>query len=171
MTPRGIKMVAAPAEPPHYPCDINMWSGSFYRLDVVRKIGLPNRDYVLDWGDVIYGYEGMIRGYAGFLDQTSVVLHRLHPLDTLHFRRIGPRFIKLYYSPPIRCYYYWRNSFYFWLHEYRGNKFGGPTIAHCIMFLKALVKVSLFIKDPAPILRACVRGLWDGVNARLENRY
>jgi rhamnosyltransferase len=171
ITPRGIEMVTPPPEPPHYRCDTNMWSGSFYRLDAVRKVGLPNRDYVLDWGDVIYGYEGMIRGFTGFLDQSSIVLHHLHPLDTLHFRRIGLRFVKLYYSPPMRCYYYWRNSIYFWLYEYRGNKLGRPIIGHFIMFLKALIKVSLFIKGPGPILHACVRGVWDGVHARLENRY
>ena len=171
LTPRGFQMVQPPPQPLFYPCDTNMWSGSFYRLDAVQEVGLPNRDFVLDWGDVIYGYEGMIRGYTGFVDQSSVVLHHLHPLDTLHFRRFGMRFVKLYYSPPMRCYYYWRNSTYFWLYRCRGKKFGRATIRHFVMYLKWLIKVSLFIKSPGPILLACFRGMWDGVNARLNNRY
>lgn len=171
ITSRGIETVNPLPEPSYYPCDTNMWSGSFYRLDAVRAVGLPNRDYVLDWGDVIYGYEGMIRGYTGFLDQSSVVLHHLHPLDTLHFRSFATRFVKLYYAPPLRSYYYWRNSVYFWLYHYRGKRFGKPTIDHFAMFLKWLIKVSLFIKQPRPILHACSRGMWDGIHARLENRY
>ncbi len=172
ITPDGIRMVEQPpAAPSYYPCDTNMWSGSFYRLDIVRQVGLPDRDYVLDWGDVIYGYEGMIRGYTGFLEQSSIVEHNLHPFDTLHFRRIGLHFVKLYYSPPIRSYYYWRNSIYFWLYVYRGKKLSRPTIKHVAMFLKWLVKVTLFIKRPIPILRACVRGMWDGLRGRLQNRF
>jgi GT2 family glycosyltransferase len=171
ITPRGIEMVQPPPEPSYYPCDTNMWSGSFYRLDAAQKVGLPNRDFVLDWGDVIYGYEGMIRGYTGFVDQSSIVMHNLHPFDTLHFRRFGMGLVKLFYSPPMRCYYHWRNSVYFWLYVYSGNKLGRPTICHIVMFVKWLIKVSLFIKNPGPILRACFLGMWDGIHGRLENRY
>ena len=170
-TPRGIEMVQPPANPTHYACDTNMWSGSLYRLEVVRKVGLPNRDYVLDWGDVIYGYEGKVRGYTGFLEQSSIVLHNLHPLDTMHFRRLGLRLVKLAYSPPLRNYYHWRNSIYFWLYVYRGKRFGRPTILYFTMFLKWMIKVSLFLKKPVPILWACWRGMWDGINARLDKRY
>ena len=168
---RGIQMVQPPAQPSHYACDLNMWSGSFYRLDLVCKVGLPNRDYVLDWGDVIYGYEGMIRGYKGFLEQSSVVVHNLHPYDTMHFRRLGLRLVKLAYSPPLRNYYHWRNSVYFWLHVHRGKRFGRPTIAYFIMYVKWMIKVALFLKRPLPILWACTRGVWDGINGRLERRY
>jgi rhamnosyltransferase len=171
LTRRGIEMVDPPSEPPHYKCHTNMWSGSFYRLAAVQQVGLPDPNYVLDWGDVIYGYEGMIRGYTGFLDQSSVVLHNLHAIDTLHFRRFGPRFVKLFYSPPIRCYYYWRNSSYFWLYKYHGKNSGKITIIHFLQFFKWLIKVCLFVKDPRPILVGCIRGIWDGIHARLENRY
>lgn len=170
-TPRGIEMLAPPSEPSHYRCDTNMWSGSLYRLDAVAAVGLPDRDYVLDWGDVIYGYEGMIRGYTGFVEQSSKVLHHLHPVDTVHFRRIGLRFVKLFYSPPIRFYYLWRNSTYFWLYKYRGDNAKGLLVKHFVLYIKWLIKASLFIKSPLPILRACLGGMWDGLNARLDRRY
>jgi rhamnosyltransferase len=170
-TPRGIERVEPPHQTPYYGCHTNMWSGSFYRLDAVKLVGLPDLNYVLDWGDVIYGYEGMIRGYKGFLDQSSVVVHNLHPIATLHFRRFGLRFVMLFYSPPIRSYYYWRNSTYFWLYKYKGENRVQLVLAHLFMLAKWLIKVALFIKSPGPTLLACVRGMWDGLHARLENRY
>ena len=172
-TDRGVEAVVPPATPAHYPCHTNMWSGSFYRLDAVKQVGLPDADYVLDWGDVIYGYEGMIRGYTGFIDRASIVLHHQHPLATMHFRRFGPRFVKMAYSQPIRFYYFWRNGSYFWLHRYKGGKYGNSLIlaGHFFTYLKWLLKATLFIKDPRPILSACFRGMWDGIGAHLANRY
>jgi GT2 family glycosyltransferase len=170
-TPRGIEMLTPPQQPPHYRCDTNMWSGSLYRLDAVKDVGLPDINYVLDWGDVIYGYEGMVRGYTGFVDQSSVVMHHLHPVDTVHFRRIGLRFVKLFYSPPLRFYYLWRNSTYFWLYKYNRENSTKLIGMHFVLYMKWLVKAALFIKKPVPILVACFRGMWDGLFARLENRY
>jgi glycosyltransferase involved in cell wall biosynthesis len=40
-TPRGVKMLNPPPQPTHYRCDLNIWSGSFYRLDAVKDVGLP----------------------------------------------------------------------------------------------------------------------------------
>ena len=170
-TPRGIEAVDPPREPLHYQCHTNMWSGSFYRLEVVRKVGLPDFNYVLDWGDMIYGYEGWMRGYIGFLDQSSVVRHNLHPVATQYSRRLGTRFVKLFHSPPIRMYYFWRNSMYFWLHRYEGKNRGKLLLAHLFLLLKWLVKVALFANSPGPTIRVCLRGMWDGLHGRLENRY
>ena len=82
-TPRRIEMLNPPDDPPQYRCDSNMWSGSFYRLDAVQAIDLSDPNYVLDWGDVILGYEGVTCGYIGFVDQSSLVWHHLHPIDTV----------------------------------------------------------------------------------------
>jgi GT2 family glycosyltransferase len=172
-TPHGIEMVEPPLQPAHYRCHSNMWSGSLYRLNAVKDVGFPNPNYVLDWGDVIYGYEGMIRGYTGFLDQSSIVLHHLHPIDTLHFRRFGPRLVKLFYSQPTRCYYGWRNGFYFWIYKYKHNGTNSRRMVFRFIFIyvKLLLKALLFIKAPGPILLAFFWGMWDGLHARLENRY
>jgi GT2 family glycosyltransferase len=170
-TPRGIEMLDPPREPPHYRCHSNMWSGSLYRLDAVRDVGLPDPNYVLDGADMIYGYEGMIRGYTGFLDQSSVVIHNLYPTETLHLRRFVTRFVKVFYSPPIRSYYMWRNGIYFWLYKYQEKNSTKIIISYFFLYFKWLIKVLLFIKAPRQILCACLRGMWDGLHARLENRY
>ena len=170
-TQRGIEMVDPPCQARYYRCHTNMWTGSLYRLDAAKKVGLPDPNYVLDWGDVIYGYEGMLRGYTGFLDRSSVVLHHHHVIPTLHFRRVGVRFFTLFHSPPVRFYYYWRNSSYFWLYKYIGKNSTTIIAGHFCQFIKWLIKTSLFSKSPGPMLRACIRGMWDGMNARLEGRY
>jgi len=171
VTPGGIKMLDPPPQPTSYRCHLNIWSGSLYRLDAVKEVGLPDRNYVLDWGDMIYGYEGAIRGYSGFLEQSSIVTHNMHPLETLRLRRIGRKFVKVFYSPPLRSYYFWRNSMYFWIYRFDRGGSVTPVIWHFFQFFKWLIKVSLFIKAPGESLAACLRGMWDGVHARLENRY
>ena len=170
-TPSGIAYIAPPAEPVHHRCDSNMWSGSLYRLDAVKEVGLPDPDYVLDWGDIIYGYEGTRRGYTGFLEPSSVVEHHQHPVATLHFRRFISRFVHVFYMAPPRAYYFWRNSIYFWAYRYDSDLRRKLILSHVLLYLRSLIKVSLFIKRPRPILWASLRGMWDGVHARLENRY
>jgi GT2 family glycosyltransferase len=168
-TAHGVRILNPPPQPARYRCDLNIWSASFYRLDAVRKVGLPDADYVLDWGDIIYGYEGMVRGYTGFVDQSSVVIHHMHPLDM----RIGliSRMAKVYCAQPIRSYYFWRNGIYFWLYKYRRQHMVMPLIMHLLRFCWWLIRVVLFVRPLGPTLRACLRGTWDGINRRLENRY
>src|SRR5205823_5681583 len=45
LTPRGFETVDPPPQPAHYRCDLNMWTGSFYRLDAVKDVGLPDPNY------------------------------------------------------------------------------------------------------------------------------
>jgi GT2 family glycosyltransferase len=170
-TSRGIEMIDPRAAPSQYPCHTNMWSGSLYRLDLVQQVGLPNPDYVLDWGDVIYGYEGLLSGYIGFVEQSSLVVHRHHPAATLRYRRIGPRTVKVFYSPPIRCYYHWRNSTYFWLYRYAGENRAYLRVAHLVLYLKSLIKVVLLLNERAPLTRAYLLGFWHGLHGRLTKRW
>ncbi len=168
---KGVYEISPDPDAEYYECDANMWTGSMYKLETVKEIGLPELDYVLDWGDVIYGYIGMRRGYKGFIHQSSIVLHNLHPMDTLHYLRFGIRKVKVFWSPPIRFYYLWRNSTYFWLHLYHHKNFFNIVLPHLFNFLKWMIKATLFIKKPGPILWACVRGFWDGLFKKLHNRY
>ncbi len=170
-TSRGVKLLNPPPEPACYPCDANIWSGSFYRLDAVRKVGLPNPEYVIDWDDIIYGYEGMRQGYQGLVDQSSVVRHHMHVFETLRQRRLGNRMVKVFDSPPMRRYYFWRNSTYFWLYRYQRDHSLMPLVSHLLLFLRGLVKSALFVEKPGPALRASLRGAWDGLTGHLEARF
>lgn len=170
-TRRGVKVLSPPSQPPHYRCDLNIWSGSFYRLEAVKKVGLPDRNYVLDWGDMIYGYEGMVRGYTGFADQSSIVTHHLHVFEGIGLRRLGARLVKIYCAQPIRSYYWWRNGIYFWLYRYGRADSLMPIILHFLRCSWWSLRIMLFVRAPGPTLRACLRGTWDGINGRLEKRY
>lgn len=169
-TPHGIKILDPPPQPSRYRCDAHIWSGSFYRLDAVRTVGLPDPNYLMDWGDMIYGYEGRIRGYAGFVDQSSVVIHHMGALETLRFP-FGTRLVKLFDLSPMRSYYYWRNSIYFWIYKYRRGLSPMPIVVHLLRFCWWQIRVALFVRAAGPTLWACLRGLRDGISGRLENRY
>jgi GT2 family glycosyltransferase len=170
-TRRGVKMLNPPPQPSRYECHASIWSGSFYRLDAVKKVGLPHPNYVIDWDDVIYGYEGMLCGFIGFVEQLSIVLHHMNSFEISHLRRLRTRSIKVFYLPPFRSYYFWRNSFYFWIYKYRRGHSVAPIASHLLWFCGSLCKVALLVKNPRVILQACIRGMWDGVHGRLQNRY
>jgi GT2 family glycosyltransferase len=57
----------------YYPFHVTIWSGCLYRLAAVRNIGLPNPDYVLDWGENEYGHRLTSTGYRAFVDQHAVM--------------------------------------------------------------------------------------------------
>ena len=160
-TPRGVRMLSPPCLPSRYPCDAQIWSGSLYRLRTVSKVGLPDPNYVIDWDDMIYGYEGMVRGYIGFVDQSSIVNHQMGALETLR-SPFGIRFIKIFDMSAMRSYYRWRNSLYFWIYTYRREHSVMPVIIHFMRFSWWLIRVALFVRAPVPILSACLRGVRDG---------
>ena len=53
-------------------CDCALQAGSLYRLAAVLQIGLPNADYVLDWGELEYGYWAWCAGFKSFVIRHSV---------------------------------------------------------------------------------------------------
>jgi GT2 family glycosyltransferase len=170
-TSRGIKPLNPPPEPSCYRCDTNIWSGSLFRLNAVSKVGVPNPDYVIDYDDTIYGYEGTMRGYQSLVDQSSVVRHHMHPFESLRLRRFGTRLVRVFDSPPMRRYYFWRNSTYFWLYRYKREYSLMPIVSHFFLLFRGLIKTALFIKQPGPALQASLRGTWDGLNGRLDIRF
>jgi GT2 family glycosyltransferase len=169
-TSGGVKMLNPPAQPSHYLCDFNIWSGSLYRLEAVEKVGLPDPNYVMDWGDMVYGYEGMVCGYTGFIVQSSVLIHHMHIFEGRGLRGLGARLVKVYCTAPLRSYYFWRNSIHFWIYRYRRAHLV-PMFIHFSRFSWWVIRVALFVKAPGPTLWASLRGTWDGINGRLANRY
>lgn len=170
-TPKGVQEVVPDPSATYYECHSNMWTGSLFKMEAVREIGLPDPDFVLDWGDIEYGYKGMQCGYRGFIHQSSVLVHNLHPKDTLRYVRFGKRSVKIFSSPPVRFYYMWRNTTYFWLYEFHNRNFFRLFLPHSFMFTRWLIKAVIFIEKPAPVVKACVHGFWDGIFKRLDRRY
>lgn len=156
----------------HCPCHFTIWSGCLYRMAAIRQIGLPNPDYVLDWGEGEYGYRVLQAGYKGFIDRDSTLHHNVRgytssiPADV----KLGPVVLSFYEYAPIRCYYSARNMLYFILYD---AKMRSPRL-----MLRTLLGVSKmtanFLARPrrhGAQIEACIRGIWHGLTGNIAARY
>ena len=171
-TDRGLTQARPSADQRCYPCHIAIWSGSLYRLDAVRQIGLPNADYVLDWGEFEYGNQTMKAGYKGYIDQTSILRHNvrgapsLNPVDI----KLGFTTATVFEFPPMRCYYMVRNMLYFMLYDVAKGKLG---LARRVIWttFKLTANFVLRPRNHGREIVACFRGIWDGVTGNIAARY
>ena len=160
----------------YYRCDVTIWSGTLYRLKCVERIGLPNADYVLDWGEAEYGYKAMRAGLKGYVHQESVLDHDVRgvPSTRISSLRVGPLAIETFEFPPIRCYYKVRNLLYFWFHEYQFEYRKVKLMTRFGAVYRALKFTSNFLIRPfsrGPELKACIRGVRDGLVGRIDRRF
>ncbi len=163
----------APREPDadYTRCNCALWSGSLYRMAAVDKIGLPQADYVLDWGDLEYGYRARQLGFTSYMVHSSVLHQDVGRSSGIAPRtcRIGPLEFPLFEISPLRSYYHARNSIYFWLYEYR------PWLPRQVVrsIIHSFVFTMTFASRPFSHRRqliACLRGIWDGLTMHMERR-
>jgi GT2 family glycosyltransferase len=171
-TRQGMTSSTPTAEARHYPCHFTIWSGCLYRLAAVRRIGLPNPDYVLDWGEGEYGYRIMRAGYKGYIHQDAVLHHNIrgHTSYTPVKVSLGPLSVTFYELPPIRCYYASRNVFYFALYEFAERRIG----LMCSMAWRVMLGPLNFLLRPrrhGDHIVACFRGIWHGLTGNIAARY
>jgi rhamnosyltransferase len=171
-TRHGIARAQPGPEARHYRCHFVIWSGCLYRLAAVGQVGLPNPDYVLDWGEGEYGFRVMEAGYKGFIHQDAVLHHNIRgrmsytPIEV----KVGPASFTFYEFLPIRCYYGCRNMIYFLLYE-RGQ-------GRHRLLLRTIVNVTRqtggFLLKPrnhGKHILACLRGIWHGLTGNIAARY
>jgi GT2 family glycosyltransferase len=187
-TRRGIELVKPPVAERHFRCHTYTWSGSLFRTAPVREIGLPNPDYVLDFGEEQYGYRVMKAGYKSFVHQDAILLHNIrgNPSLTPTYLKVGPKKVRVYEFPPIRCYYYCRNALYFILYEFEKVRFGllggvlwrmrrhghvGPMRGVVWNVLLLTMNFLLRPRNHGRQIRACFRGTWHGVTGNIAARY
>jgi rhamnopyranosyl-N-acetylglucosaminyl-diphospho-decaprenol beta-1,3/1,4-galactofuranosyltransferase len=168
----GLSICKPRADESSYLCHISIWSGSLYRLAVVRQIGVPNPDYVLDWGEFEYGNRVMKAGYKGFIDQTSILKHNVRgapSLDPVDFK-LGFAKTTVYEFPPIRCYYMARNMVYFTLYDVAQGRLG---LARRVIWttFKLTANFVLRPRNHMSEIVACFRGIWDGITGNIVARY
>jgi rhamnopyranosyl-N-acetylglucosaminyl-diphospho-decaprenol beta-1,3/1,4-galactofuranosyltransferase len=169
LTRKGLAMVKPRPDDRYYLCHVSIWSGSLYRLAAVRKIGMPNPDYVLDWGEFEYGNRVKMAGYNGFIHQESIVLHNVRGAPSLN-----PVDLKLgftvYEFPPIRCYYMCRNMLYFMLYDLGEGRLWLARRVVWTVF-KLTMNFVLRPRNHRRQIIACFRGIWDGVTGNIAKRY
>ena len=156
----------------YYPCHVAIWSGCLYRLAAVCRVGMPNPDYVLDWGEGEYGYRVMKAGYKGFVCKEAILNHdiRGYPSLTSIKVKLGPLTLNFRELAPIRCYYTCRNPLYFALYD---------SVQERLCLFQSMARLVLpltlnFVVRPyghSAQLRACLRGLWHGLTGNVTARY
>jgi rhamnosyltransferase len=171
-TPRGLGP-ARPVPGEHYsPCDFTIWSGCLYRMAAVRQIGLPNTDYVLDWGEHEYAYRLRKAGFKAFIVQDAIMHHNIRgyvtttPVEV----RLGPLSFRYVLLPPIRCYYLVRNGVYFGLYVFKEGGLHLLTSDGKEM-VKLTIKYLIHPRRHKQLIVACVRGIWHGVTGNITARY
>jgi glycosyltransferase involved in cell wall biosynthesis len=168
----GLMAVDPKLEEHYYSCHTTLWSGSLYRLDAVRQIGLPNPDYVLDWGENEYGYRAMKAGLTGCIHCDAILRHNVRgntSITRVH-EKFGPVTFTLYELPAIRCYYLCRNTLYFALYDAaEGNL--RLLSDYGLTAVKLTFKFFMHPLRYWPQILACLRGLWHGVTGNVGARY
>jgi len=171
-TSRGLKVVRPKPEQPCYRCHVTIWSGCLYSMAMVRAVGFPSPDYVLDWGEFEYDYRIMKVGYLGFVHCDSILHHNIRGSSSLSPRRvhIGPFTLRGYEFPPIRCYYALRNMLYFGL--YQMEEYRLALLRGIILWVVRLT--GNFLLRPLhhqQHIVACFRGIWHGLRKRMQQRF
>lgn len=174
VTPRGFRHADPPPDTPLYECTGAIWSGSLFRTEAIRDVGLPSPEYVLDWGEIVYGYQGMTRSRRTYVVRASVMEHNIDgaPTSAIYTRvRIGPIGFNVMELPPIRFYYIVRNELFFWLHEYDGRCLRQTLrlLPGWSWMAKHVVKFALLGRWTE--FEAILRGFRDGVLGRMDRRY
>src|SRR6266567_7449172 len=180
VTQLGRVVVRPAPEERVYPFHVTVWSGTLYRLAAVRDIGLPNPDYVLDWGEYEYGYRVMKAGYKAFIHQDAVMKHNVRGSQSLIpvKLKVGPACVRAYEFPAIRCYYLCRNGIYFNLYEVAKGRFDllrGALwrirsrrqlgLARGAVWSVLLFSMNFLVRprNHGRQIAACFRGIWHGV--------
>jgi rhamnosyltransferase len=171
-TARGLGQARPVPGERYYPCDFTIWSGCLYRTAVIRRIGLPNTDYVLDWGEHEYAYRVMKAGFKAFMVQDAIMHHNIRgdaTVEPLEFR-LGPLAFRYVVLPPIRCYYLVRNGLYFGLYVF---KEGGIRLllSDGKEMVKLTIKYLFHPRRHKELVSACVRGIWHGLTGNIAARY
>jgi GT2 family glycosyltransferase len=153
-------------------CHFTIWSGCLYRLEAVRQIGLPNADYVLDWGEGEYGYRVMKAGYKGFIDQHATLRHNIRgytssiPANV----KLGPATFSFYEYAPIRCYYSSRNMLYFIIYDSAQRN---PRLILRTLLSAGKLMMNFLVRPRhhGEHILACIRGVWHGFTGNIAARY
>jgi len=188
MFSRYGRLVVTPGQDQRcYMCHVTIWSGCLYRLAAVRRIGLPNPDYVLDRGELEYAYRVMKAGYKAFIHQDAVIRHNIRGTPGLASSRlkVGPITLKVFELTPIRCYYTCRNTLYFTMYDSTDGRLArlrelwrlrsrtGRGFMSGVAWQTALLTLNFVLRPRThgAQIHACLRGIWHGVTGNIAARY
>jgi rhamnosyltransferase len=169
---RHYEQLTPSSDERYYPCHVNIWSGCLYRLAAVCQVGLPNPNYVLDWGEAEYGYRVMKAGYKCFIHQDAALTHNVRgygsqvPIEVTR----GETTVTIRELPPIRCYYSCRNRVYFSLYELAEGRLWQALVAVAGV-ANLTFSYLLQPRNRGQQIIAGLRGFWHGITGNIAARY
>jgi rhamnopyranosyl-N-acetylglucosaminyl-diphospho-decaprenol beta-1,3/1,4-galactofuranosyltransferase len=186
-TPNGRFVVTPSPDQRHYMCHMTIWSGGLYRMAAVRRVGFPNPNYFVDRGELEYMYRVMKAGYKAFIHQDAIIRHNIRGEQSLSPTRVkvGPIALTFYDIAPFRCYLTCRNTLYFTLYELKDGHLAkfrellrlrsrpgrGPLSGVAWQAALFTLNFALRPRTHGAHVRACLRGIWDGVTGNIAARY
>ena len=184
-TPYGRVVVTPALGQRCYECNVSIWSGCLYRLAAIKRIGLPNPDYFLDRSELEYGYRMIKAGYKGFIHQDAVVRQNIRGEPLPKRVQSGPVTLDFFEAAPYKCYYICRNTLYFTIYDLTDGPLAkfrelfrllappGRSPPSGIAWQTALFTLNFALRplSHGAQLRACLRGIWDGLAGNIAARY
>ncbi len=175
LTPNGPRPAWIDQNLPFYECDAGIWSGSLFRMDVVKEVGQPRYgvpggwdDLSLDWGDVEYFMRIRQAGHKVLVRKDSLIRHALGWQK--HGRFGGIQLHSTNHSA-FRRYLYFRNAAYFWLYLYPGRNLFAVNAYLLRHMLAQIIKILLLEQNRAQKAFACIGGLSAGFLKRIHSHF
>lgn len=135
--------------------DSVIFSGMLISSNVIKKVGPPRGDFLMDWADHEFCYRVRKEGYEIVQVVTSTLEHMIG--RTLPITIIKK---KLSYSPPWRRYLYYRNRLY--THLYIENDLLA-TVGYFLLVLQYLSVYLMFFPEKKRHIVAITKGVYDGI--------
>ena len=166
-------MVPLESQGSFYSCLAAAWSGSLFDLKKASTIGFPNRSYILDFGEFEFSYRASKLGFQTRVVRDAVVSHRIDGLDLDARYRLGPFEWRFWHAaqPPIRVYYYVRNSLNFSLYEYGGQDKWRGFFKQVKQASSQALKNLLLGPKKLKTVHATFLGALHGVTGQMDHRY
>jgi GT2 family glycosyltransferase len=175
LTPGGPRLPQLPRCRSYLACDSVIWSGALINVAIVDRVGLPRagsmgcwEDLSLDYGDTEYTYRIRRAGYKILVHCNSIIDH---PVGRgLHRRILG---WDLYSTnhPAFRRYLYFRNLVFFWLRIYHRRNWATLLLWFAYRLTMILAGIVLLERERSRKLKACFRGIGDGLHGRLDRNF
>ena len=174
LTPGGPRRPRLDADRDWHECDSSLWSGSLFRLDAVRQVGMPRcgsagywDDFGHDYGDMEYSLRLRTAGRRRFVSQRSKLVH--HVGDSKELRVLGVSALTTNH-PAERRFLFFRNMTFFWLYLYPRHNWPLLLAWFAFRFGATVLKIVMEEPDKRARVAACFVGTWRGLRGQLHTR-